>query len=221
MGRRCPEEQGKWGAVVRFGPAPRLQDAGVVSSINNPLLSYLSAQTPNGSASNAKTAAGSARGTALPQAALDRAAGTAKSAAAARSLESAQKALSNDLRAALAKAGVKLGGAVEFAVKSDGGVELKGADADRAAVKAFLNADRSQPSFATRIASQARDAMKLSTTIQQSAAISQAAKLSKSSGGVMALYASMMQQTATTSVVFSVSATSSSLTYPGSLAANA
>jgi hypothetical protein len=33
----------------------------------------------------------------------------------------------------------------------------------------------------------------------------------------MALYASLMQQTSTTSVVFSFSATSSALTYPGSL----
>lgn len=218
---RWPEQRGKTGSVGAFARARALQDAAVVYSVNNSLLSYLSAQTSNGSAANAKTATGAARTTALPQAALDRAAGTAKSAAAARSLETAQKALSTDLRAALAKAGVKLGGAVEFAVKSDGGVEIKGADADRAAVKAFLSADSSQPSFASRIASQARDAMKLSTTIQQSAAISQAAKLSKTSGGVMALYASMMQQTATTSVVFSVSATSSSLTYPGSLAANA
>lgn len=205
----------------RSAGARALQDAAVVYSVNNSLLNYLSAQTSNGSTANAKTAIGAARTTALPQAALDRAAGTAKSAAAARSLESAQKALSTDLRAALAKAGVKLEGAVEFAVKSDGGVEIKGSAADRTAVKAFLSADSSQPSFASRIASQARDAMKLSTTIQQSAAISQAAKLSKTSGGVMALYASMMQQTATTSVVFSVSATSSSLSYPGSLTANA
>ena len=119
------------------------------------------------------------------------------------------------------KAGVRLTGAIEFSVKSDGSVDIKGSDADKAVMKAFLNADTSQPSFASRIATQARDAMKLSTTIQQSAAISQAAKLAKTSGGVMSLYTSLMQQTAATSVVFSVSAASSSLTYPGSLATNA
>jgi len=192
----------------------------VVSSINNPLLSYLSAQGLDSAATNAKTA-GKAGATALPQAALDRAAGMAKSATAVSSLDTAQKALATDLRTAMAKAGVKLEGPVEFAVKSDGSVEFKGSDADRAAAKAFLNADTSQPSFAARIANQARDALKLSTSIQQSAAISQAAKLAKSAGGVMSLYTSLMQQTATTSVVFSVSADSSSLTYPGSLAAKA
>ncbi|MFT7774786.1 hypothetical protein [Roseateles sp.] len=193
----------------------------MVSSINNPLLSYLSAQGFDSAATNAKTAGKTSGATVLPQAALDRAAGTVKSATAARSLETAQQALATELRAAMAKAGVKLEGTMEFAVKSDGSVEFKGSDADRAAAKAFLKADTSQPSFASRIATQARDALKLSTTIQQNAAISQAAKLSKTSGGVMSLYTSLMQQTATTSVVFSVSANSSSLTYPGSLAAKA
>ena len=37
----------------------------------------------------------------------------------------------------------------------------------------------------------------------------------------MSLYNSLMQRQAATNVVFSVSATSSSLTYPGSLTANA
>lgn len=220
MGRAWPEEGGESAPVGRFGLAVRLQDGGVVSSINNSLLSYLSAQGQDSATTNAKTAA-KATAPAVPKAALDRAAGTARSVSAARSLESGQKALGTELRAALAKAGVKLSGAVEFSVKSDGSVEIKGSDADKAAVKAFLGADNHQPSFATRIASQAKDALKLSATIQQSAAISQAAKLAKSSGGVMSLYTSMMQQTAATSVVFSLSASSSSLTYPGSLAANA
>ena len=201
----------------------------VVSSINSSLLSYLSTQgldtsTLNGSAAGKAVNAastGKPAVTPLPQAALQRAAGTAKTAGAVRNLESAQKTLSADLRAAMTKAGVKLTGPIEFSVTSSGAVDIKGSDADKAAVKAFLNADTSQPSFASRIAGQARDAMKLSTTIQQSAAISQAARLSKTSGGVMSLYTSLMQQTGATSVVFSVSATSSSLTYPGSLAANA
>ena len=70
-------------------------------------------------------------------------------------------------------------------------------------------------------ASQAQEALKLSGTIQQSAAISQAAQLAKSPGGVMSLYNALMQQNASASVTFSVSAAGSSLTYPGSLSTNA
>jgi len=203
----------------------------VVTSVNNnnssaSLLNYLNSQLSDGpSASTTSNAASQAvtkaAANAIPQAALQRAATTGKAAAAAHDLDARQKQLSGDLRAALAKAGVKLSGPIEFSVKSDGSVDMKGSDADKAAVKAFLKADTSQPSFAARIANQAQDAMKLSNTIQQSAAISQAAKLSKTSGGVMSLYTSLMQQGAASTVVFSVSPTSSSLTYPGSLAANA
>lgn len=157
----------------------------------------------------------------VPQAAVDKAAGTAKVSTAARQLETSQQALGAELRAALAKAGVKLQGRVEFTVKADGSVGSTGSEADKAAVKGFLASDTSKPSFANRIATQAQEALKLSATIQQGAAISQAARLSKSSGGVMALYNTLMQQTPTASAVFSVSAAGSSLTYPGSLSANA
>lgn len=204
----------------------------MVSSINSSaLLNYLTAQdgAATGSTAGAQAALllnkaqGGTPGTAatLSSAALQRAAGLGKNAAVAHQLQSAQKTLSADLRAALAKAGVKLGGAVEFSVTSSGVVDVKGSDADKAAVKAFLNRDGSQPGFASRIATQASDALKLSSTLQQSAAISQAARLSKTTGGVISLYASLMQQAGPASVVFSVSAASSSLTYPGSLAANA
>lgn len=197
----------------------------MVSGLNSSLLSYLSTQGLDTSAKTGnaagKATTDKAKTQPIPQAALQRAAGTAKAVSAIQSLEGGQKTLATDLRAAMAKAGVKLTGVVEFSVKSDGSVDVKGADGDKAATKAFLSADTSRPSFATRIASQARDALKLSATIQQSAAISQAAKLAKTAGGVMSLYTSLMQQTGTTSVVFSVSATSSSLTYPGSLTANA
>ncbi|HEY0954545.1 MAG TPA: hypothetical protein VGE36_07300 [Roseateles sp.] len=193
----------------------------MLSKLNNSLLSYLSTQGQAGSTTSGGTAGTSAKTQALSQAAMQRAAGTAKAAGAVQALESGQKTLATDLRAAMAKAGVKLGGAIEFSVKSDGSVSIKGSDADKAAAQAFLKADTSQPSFASRIATQARDAMKLSTTIQQSAAISQAAKMAKTTGGVVSLYTSLMQQTAATSVTFSLSAGSSSLTYPGSLTANA
>jgi hypothetical protein len=201
-----------------------LQDGAMVSSVNNnALLNYLSAQgAGSASTTTGKTAGGSKTGTpAISQEALQRAAGMAKSATAIQALEASQKTLSSDLRAAMQKAGVKLTGTIEFAVKSDGSVEIKGSDADRTATKAFLKADAGQPSFAMRIASQARDALKLSATLQQSAAISQAARHARTSGGVMSLYTSLMQQSVGATAVYSVSATSSSLTYPGSLAANA
>jgi hypothetical protein len=88
---------------------------------------------------------------------------------------------------------------------------------------AFLKADTRKPSFAMRIATQARDALKLSATIHQHAAISQAARYGAKAGGggVMSLYTSLMQQSGGGSAVFSLSADSSSLTYPGSLAAKA
>lgn len=202
----------------------------MVSSINSAsLLNYLTSQGLDASSPGSDAAAqaaiplaaGSGKVNALSPAALQRAAGSGRSAASVSHLDSVQKALSTDLRAALAKAGVKLGGAVEFAVTSGGAVDIKGSASDKAAVQAFLKADGSQPSFATRIASQAKDALTLSATIQQSAAISQAARLAKTSGGVISLYTSLMQQASSTSVVFSLSATSSSLTYPGSLAAKA
>jgi len=196
----------------------------MVASLNASLLSYLSTQGLDSTSKNGSkaTAPGSKAGApAIPPDALHRAAGTAKAATAARALEAGQKTLSTELRAAMNKAGVKLGGAIEFTVKSDGSVDVKGSDADKAATKAFLAADTSRPGFATRIASQAKEALQLSATIQQSAAISQAARLAKTSGGVMSLYTSLMQQTATSSVVFSVAGASSSLTYPGSLTVNA
>jgi len=87
---------------------------------------------------------------------------------------------------------------------------------------AFPNADTKRPRFATRIATQARDALKLSSTIQHNAAISQAARYGGGSGGgVMSLYSSLMQRSSTTVAVFTFSAGSSSLTYPGSLTATA
>ncbi len=197
----------------------------VVASLNSSLISYLSTQNQGASPGNAGGLAGlsgkAAANVTVSQAALQRAAGTAKMASATQSLDASQQKLAADLRAALSKAGVKLGGAIEFAVKSDGSVALNGSDADKAAMQAFLKADTSQPSFARRIATQAQDALKLSSSIQQSAAISQAAKFAKSAGSVMSLYQSLMQQAGATNVVFSMSATSSSLTYPGSLTASA
>ena len=194
---------------------------------SNSLLTYLTAQTSQNAGSTGSSTASAtgsttanAKAAAVTQAALQAAAGRHDASVAGRALDKQQAALASDVRAAMSKSGIKLSGAVEFSVSSDGTVGIKGSDADKAATTAFLKADTSQPSFATRIATQARDALKLSATIQQSAAISQAARYGGKSG-VMSLYTSLMQQTNTSAAVFTVAAGSSSLTYPGALATKA
>lgn len=196
----------------------------------NSLLSYLTAQTSQNAGSAGGSAAPatgntnaslSARVAATTPAALQVAGSRHEASVAGRALDKQQAALAADLRAAIGKTGVKLTGPVEFSVSRDGTVSIKANDADKAATTAFLKTDTSRPSFATRIATQAQDALKLSATIQQSAAISQAARYGGTSGGVMSLYTSLMQQTNTAAAVFTVGSGSSSLTYPGSLAAKA
>jgi len=194
---------------------------------SNSLLTYLTAQTSQNAGSTGSSTASAtgsttanAKAAAVTQAAIQAAAGRHDASVAGRALDKQQAALASDVRAAMSKSGIKLSGAVEFSVSSDGTVGIKGSDADKAATTAFLKADTSQPSFATRIATQARDALKLSATIQQSAAISQAARYGGKSG-VMSLYTSLMQQTNTSAAVFTIAAGSSSLTYPGALATKA
>jgi len=194
-------------------------------STGNSLLTYMTTDTAGTSGSNTSSspvsANAKARIAATAQAALQAAGSTHQASVAGRALDKQQTALASDMRAAMTKSGVKLTGTVEFSVTSDGKVDLKGSDADKAATTAFLKSDASQPSFATRIATLARDALKVSATIQQSAAISQAARYGGKSGGVMSMYTSLMQQSTTTSAVFSFSASTNSLTYPGALATRA
>ncbi|HET7792894.1 MAG TPA: hypothetical protein VFL64_05880 [Rhizobacter sp.] len=195
------------------------------------LLSYLSTKTSSADNGAASLLGGASTSTvsekaktqaaATTEAALKAAGSRPQAAVPGRALDKQQAALAADLRAALGKANIKLSGPVEFSVSSDGAVALKGAEADKAAVSAFLKADTSQPGFSARIATQARDALKLSATIRQNAAISQAARYAGNSGGVMSLYTSLMQQSTASTAVFSVSPTASSLTYPGSLATKA
>ena len=194
---------------------------------SNSLLNYSnsqSARSADGSASasvgtNATVKAKAAAATS--QAALTAAGSTYKASSAGRTLDKQQTSLAKDMRAAMTKARVNLSGAVEFSVSSDGKVAVSASDVDKAAMTAFLKADTSQPTLATRIATQARDALKVSATIQQSAAISQAARYGGKSGGVMSLYTSLMQQSATDAAVFTFSAGASSLSYAGSLATKA
>jgi hypothetical protein len=201
----------------------------ISSASGNSLISYLTARSAEtakslGSEAGSTTkadASAKAGASATSQAALKAAASSFQASVGGRALDKQQAALASDLRAAMNKANVKLAGAVEFSVSSDGKVDIKGSDADRAAMTAFLKADTSKPGFAARIATQAQDALKLSATIQQSAAISQAARYAGKSGGVMSLYNSLMQQSSTSTAVFTLAAGSSSLSYPGSLAAKA
>lgn len=191
------------------------------------ILSYLTAKTSDsasaltGGSTSTVSADAKAQAAATADAALKAAGGTHQAAVAGRALDKQQAALATDLRTALASAKVKLSGPVEFSVSADGVVAVKGAEADKAAVSALLKADTARPGFSARIATQARDALTLSATIQQRAAISQAARYAGNSGGVMSLYTSLMQQSGTSTAVFTVSASGSSLTYPGALAAKA
>ena len=191
------------------------------------ILSYLGAKPADnasllgGGSTSTVSEKAKAQAAATAAAALKTAGSSPQASIASRALDKQQAALATDLRAALGKANIKLSGPVEFSVSADGAVAIKGAEADKAAVSAFLKADTTRPGFAARIATQARDALKLSGTIQQSAAISQAARYAGNSGGVMSLYNSLMQQSGASAAVFSVSASASSLTYPGALAAKA
>lgn len=196
----------------------------------NSLVSYLTGRTsesakPVGEDAASATVNASANAkagaSAASQSALKAAGSSYQAAVAGRALDKQQATLASDLRAAMGKANVKLAGTVEFSVSAKGAVDIKGNEADKAAVTAFLKADATRPSFAARLATQARDALQLSATIQQHAAISQAARYAGKSGGVMSLYTSLMQQSDTGTAVFSLSAGASSLSYPGSLATKA
>ena len=194
------------------------------------LLSYLNAHNSGSTDNKASTTDRASAGAdvrvkagvaAASKAALKAAGGSHQAAVAVHSLDKQRVSLASDLRSALAHSGVQLSGAVEFAVSSDGKVAVNASAADKAAMTAFLTSDTHRPSFAARIATQAKDALKVSATIQQSAAISQAARYGGSSGGVISLYTSLMQEQSTNSAVFTFSAAASSLTYLGSLSTKA
>lgn len=196
-------------------------------STRNSLSYYLTAQAgvraggSNTSATVNANANVKARIAATTEAALQTAGGSHQASAAGRALDKQQTILAGDLRAAMTRSGVKLTGTIEFSVKSDGKVGTKGSDADKAAMAAFLKSDTSRLSFATRIATQAQAALRVSATIQQHAAVSQAARYGGNPGGVMSLYTSLTQQESTSAAVFTFAAGSSSLSYPGSLATKA
>ncbi|QHI97511.1 hypothetical protein GT347_05630 [Xylophilus rhododendri] len=144
-----------------------------------------------------------------------------QSSVAQGGLDRQQNALASELRAALAKTGVELGGAVSFGVSSAGKLVVSGSDADKAKVNSFLSADSSKPGFSSRLASLTSAAESLSGTIKQSAAISQAARYASGPSGLLSLYATLSKQQDATAASFTLSATGSSLTYAGVLTSKA
>lgn len=155
------------------------------------------------------------------QAALQAAAGSFRAHTAQRALESRQASLGHELRSALEKAGVKLTGTVEFSRDDQGALAVEGNAQDKAAVRSFLANDPSKPGFTARLTALAQEADAHSGTVRQSAAISQAARMASGPSGVMSLYASLMKQQDSHAAVFSLSATQTSLSYPGMLTSQA
>jgi hypothetical protein len=197
-----------------------------LNSTNASLLTFLGSSSSDTSgtgaaASTTTTAANAAATKAASKAALETAAKGFRAAASEQTLEKQQAALGTDLQAALKKTGVKLAGSVDFSLGTDGKLAMHGSDADKAAATAFLKADGSNPSFSSRLTSLAQAADKLSGGIRQSAAISQAARYGGQGAGVVSLYTSLMQSQDTTPALFSLSASASSLSYPGVLAVKA
>jgi hypothetical protein len=103
---------------------------------------------------------------ATTQAAIVTAGSRHQAALAGHSLNKQQAVLAKDLVAAMGKAGVGLAGTVEFSVGSDSTVAIAGGGADKAATTAFLKSDRRRPNFVTRVATLARDALKVSATVR-------------------------------------------------------
>jgi hypothetical protein len=194
-----------------------------MSSLNSAGASMLTflGSSDGSTATAGGTAANAAATKAAGKAALEAAAKTFRASTAEQSLEQDQASLGKDLQAAMTKAGVKLAGSVDYSIGTDGKLAVDGSDADKATANAFLKADTSNPSFASRLTSLTQAADKLSGSIRQTAAISQAAHYGGQGAGVVSLYTSLMQSQDTTPAVFSFSGSTSSLTYPGVLAAKA
>ena len=134
-----------------MGARSRPGDAMTISSIsyNNAMAGYVATSNSTSTAGSSSTAAGlsaAAIKSASAQA-LDKAAHSFKSATAQKQLEAKQVALTTDMRAAAAKAGLQLNGAVGFSLDSSGNLQLSGSDADKAVMTKLFQADKSQPEF--------------------------------------------------------------------------
>ena len=140
-----------------------------------------------------------------------------KSTTAQHTLDKQQAALGQELASGLAKLGLKVGADVSFSVASDGSIAVDGSAADKATVQDYLKSDTSNPSLESRIGSVLKSAQALSTTTQQSNAISMAARYGGAATNVMAMYAQFMGHTDATPATLNFSGTASSLSYPGAL----
>jgi hypothetical protein len=187
-------------------------------------ISSLLAKSASGTSSDTAAAAATpttAAAKTAANAALSAASQRFGSTSAQHKLDQKQAALAADMRSAMSRAGISLSGAVEFSLAGDGSLKVDGSDEDKAAVTAFLKSDAGTPGFAARLTSLAAEAGALSTSIRQSAAISQAAKYAGRGGDVMSLYNSLLTQQDSTPAAFALSASTSSLTYPGVLSSEA
>jgi hypothetical protein len=192
------------------------------NSVSASMLTFLGSSDSSAAAGSSGTTTANAAATkAASKAAMEAAAKTFRASTAEQSLEKDQTSLGKDLQTAMTKAGVKLAGSVDYSIGADGKLAVHGSDADKATAAAFLKADTSSPNFTSRMTSLAQAADKLSGSIRQTAAISQAARYGGQGSGVVSLYTSLMQSQDTTPAVFSFSGSTSSLTYPGVLAAKA
>ncbi|MDB5827568.1 MAG: hypothetical protein JWQ73_1788 [Variovorax sp.] len=193
----------------------------LISYLQNQLATANGAQDTNSAGTAVKNLPVNAITTAASKAALLTAGKSHQVTVASAALNQQQSTLAGDLRSAMQKSGVQLDSAVTFSLDSKGKLAVGGSDADRAKVAAFLAADTSKPNFSSKLTTLSQKADTLSASIQQRAAISQAARYASSPTGVMSLYATLSSRQESTPSVFSVSAASSAVSYPGMLAAQA
>jgi hypothetical protein len=158
--------------------------------------------------------AATSKPTALNQA-LERTPASFKTVQARKELDKTQRAVAQDLRTALSKAGTPLKGEVSFSFGAKGALTIHGSADDKAAVAAALKADTSQPPLAARIESLAERAGTVEGNNRRSAAIMQAARHAGNASGLMSLYTSMLAQQSQASATFNVSNQASQIVFKG------
>jgi len=144
-----------------------------------------------------------------------------RSGHAQHKLDQQQAALGKELAAGLAKAGMKLSGAVSLTLAQDGSVSVAGNAADQAALARLFKADVSTPRLQARLGSVLKDAQAMSAAAQQRNAISLAARYGGAPGNVMSMYAQFMGHTDTTPASMQFDGGGSTLHYPGALDSHA
>jgi hypothetical protein len=179
------------------------------------------AQAQAGTTGSSATSAPSKAATAAAASALDMVSHTYKSTSAQATLAKAQTQLTSDLRAALTKAGTSLTSDVSFSIDATGAVQVSGNKADEASIASFMKADKSSPSFASRLTGMLQSADSLSTSLQHNAALVQAARSAGRGGDVLDLYTSLLEGQSASSATYAFGSNSASLTYPGVLTTRA